>query len=85
MFGVRTVVLGAELLVGDEATRARSMRVGIAIHASDTMAAAAGGIRRQLPPSVAGMLVAISTLNTTLAVIGSRPSPRPPWHRLIRR
>ena len=85
MFGVRTMVLGAELLTGDEATRERSMRIGIVIHASDTAAAAIGGLRRELPPSVAGPLVAVSAVNTCLAVIGSLPPGRSKWRRLIKR
>jgi hypothetical protein len=78
MFGVRTMILGAELLFGDEAARRRSARLGIAIHASDTTAAALGGLRGHLPPRVAIPLTAISTLNTTLAMLGSRP-PRRRW------
>jgi hypothetical protein len=85
MFGVRTVVLGAELLIGDEETRARSMRTGIPIHASDTAAAAIAGFRRQLPAATAAQLVAVSALNTSLAVIGSLPEPRPRWRRLLGR
>jgi hypothetical protein len=73
MFGVRTVVLGAELLFGSEETRLRSMRIGRAIHASDTIAAAVGGIRGQLPRRVAVLLTGISALNTALAFLGSRP------------
>ena len=79
MFGVRTAVLGAEMLFGDDDTRRRSARVGILIHASDTTAAALGGIRRQLPPRVAILLVGVSSLNTTLAVLGSRPPRRRPF------
>jgi hypothetical protein len=85
MFGVRTVVLGVELLAGDEATRARSMRAGIPIHASDTAAAAVAGFRRQLPAPTAVQLVGVSALNTALAVIGSLPAPRPRWRRLTGR
>jgi hypothetical protein len=84
MFGVRTVVLGAELLLGDEETRLRSMRIGRFIHASDTLAAALGGVRRQLPARVAVPLTAVSTLNTVLAFLGSSP-PRPAARRLLRR
>jgi hypothetical protein len=83
MFGVRTVVLGAELLVGDEETRARSLLTGIPIHASDTAAAAIAGFRRQLPATTAAQLVAVSALNTSLAVIGSLPARRPAWRRLL--
>ena len=85
MFGVRTVVLGAELLTGDEATRRRSLLIGIPIHASDTVAAATAGLRRQLPASVAVQLTAVSALNTGLAVIGSLPPRRPLWRRIVRR
>jgi hypothetical protein len=85
MFGVRTVVLGAELIAGDESTRVRSMRIGVPIHASDTAAAAIAGFRRQLPPATAAQLVAVSALNTSLAVIGSLPAPRPRWRRLVSR
>jgi len=84
MFGVRTVILGCELLFGDEPIRRRSARLGILIHASDTLSAAAGGFRGQLSARVAIPLVAVSTINTTLAVIGSRPSRLPLRRRILR-
>src|SRR5215208_3523866 len=84
MFGVRTVILGCELLFGDAATRRRSARLGIIVHASDTLSAAAGGLRSQLPARVAIPLVAISTVNTGLAVLGSRPVRRPLRRRVLR-
>jgi hypothetical protein len=73
MFGVRTVILGVELLGGGEPARVRAMRTGIAIHASDTVAAALGGTRGQLPPRVSALLTVVSSVNTLLAIIGSRP------------
>jgi hypothetical protein len=72
MFGVRTVVLGAELLIGDEETRRRSAKVGRVIHASDTVAVALGGIRGQLPRRMAAMVTGLSALNTLLSFLGSR-------------
>jgi hypothetical protein len=72
MFGVRTIVLGAELLFGSEETQLRSMRIGRAIHASDTTAAALAGIRGQLPRRTALLLTGVSGLNTLLAFLGSR-------------
>lgn len=72
MFGVRTVVLGLELLAGSSRRRRRRMRVGIAIHASDALAALLGGLRGHLPPKTAAVLTGVSTANTALAVIGSR-------------
>lgn len=72
MFGVRTVLLGTELLLPqDERERARAMRNGIVIHASDTLAAGLGGLRGQLPPRTAALLTGISAVNTALAIIGS--------------
>jgi uncharacterized protein YjeT (DUF2065 family) len=82
MFGVRTVVLGVELLWGDERTKARSLRVGRFIHASDTLSAALGGIRRQLPAPVAVLLTTISSFNTLLAFLGSSATPPPLRRRL---
>jgi uncharacterized protein YjeT (DUF2065 family) len=85
VFGVRTVVLGIELLWGDEQTRTRSLRVGRFIHASDTISAAFGGIRRQLPARVAILLTLISLVNTALAFLGSSAAPpakRSPRQRL---
>ena len=89
MFGVRTVVLGAELLFGAPEVRRRSLRVGMLVHASDTVAAAVGGIRGHMPPRTAALLTGVSTINTALAVIGATapPSPRPrrrAWQRLRR-
>jgi hypothetical protein len=72
MFGIRTIVLGIELLFGDPETRRRSLRAGVVIHACDTISAASAGIRGDLPPLTAAALTGVSTLNTTLSVIGSR-------------
>lgn len=73
MFGVRTIILGGELLWGSEETRLRSMRIGRVIHASDAAAATIGGLRGQIPGRVAVLLTGISTLNTALAFLGSNP------------
>ncbi|MGH2947664.1 MAG: hypothetical protein ACRDPC_15670 [Solirubrobacteraceae bacterium] len=72
MFGVRTVILGAELLIGDEETRRRSARLGRLVHASDTVAVALGGIRGQLPRRTAALLTGLSAMNTVLAFLGSK-------------
>lgn len=73
MFGVRTVLLGAELLVLSGEERRRAARRGIVIHGSDVLAAAAAGLRGHLPGRVAVATVATSSINTFLAVIASRP------------
>src|SRR5215210_2332653 len=51
LFGIRTIVIGAELLLRDDAVRDRSLRIGVAIHASDAAAAVLAGLRGQLPRS----------------------------------
>jgi predicted nucleic acid-binding protein len=72
MFGVRTVLLGAELLIVRGEERRRAARRGILIHASDVVAAATAGVRGQMPPRVAAATALISTLNTGLAIVASR-------------
>jgi len=72
MFGIRTVLIGAELLALQGEARRRSTRLGIVIHASDTIAAATGGLRGQLPRSAAVATTLISSVNTALAIVASR-------------
>ena len=69
LFGVRTTIVGIELLVPDEELRASALRYAIPIHASDTLSAALAGIRGQLPKRTSIMLTALSGFNTTLAII----------------
>lgn len=71
MFGIRTVVLGVQLLVDHPSPQAD--RFGVLIHATDSATAITAGIRRQLPPRVAKMAAAISLTNTALAVIIAWP------------
>ena len=69
LFGVRTIIVGIELLVPDEELRASALRYAIPIHASDTLSAALAGIQGQLPARVSIMLTAISGVNTALAIL----------------
>jgi hypothetical protein len=72
MFGIRTILLGVELLAADDASRRRLTRLAILIHASDTVSAAVSGIRGDLPRRAAVTTVAISSVNTALAVLAAR-------------
>jgi hypothetical protein len=72
LFGVRTVILGVELLRGDAAVRARSLRLGVAIHASDTIAAVLAGLSGQLPRPAATRVALLSALNTFLSIYAQR-------------
>ena len=68
LFGVRTIIVGIELLAPDEELRASALRYAIPIHASDTLSAALAGIQGQLPSRTSIMLTAISGVNTALAI-----------------
>jgi hypothetical protein len=70
LFGIRTVIIGADLLVGSDDRRAESLRIGILIHGSDTLAATLAAMTGQLPKGVGQMIVLISALNTALAIYG---------------
>ena len=69
LFGVRTIIIGIELLVPDEEVRASALRYALPIHASDTLSAALAGIQGQLPPQVSILLTALSGVNTALAIL----------------
>lgn len=71
MFGIRTVVLGVQLLADQPSPQAD--KFGVLIHATDSVTAIKAGIRRQLPPRVAAMTAAISLTNTALAVFIAWP------------
>jgi hypothetical protein len=75
LFGVRTIVVGIELLVPNEEVRANAVRNAIPIHASDTLSAALAGIQGQLPPRASIMLTVISGINTVLAILAQ------PWKK----
>jgi hypothetical protein len=75
MFGIRTVLIGAELWLQPE-TRQRSLRQGIVIHASDVTAALIAGVFGQLRVRSALTAGGISMLNTALAVFASARTAR---------
>lgn len=72
MFGIRTVVLGVELLAGG--AMQHKGKVGVVIHAADAASAITAGLRRQLPPRVAAAAAGISVTNTALALTIARES-----------
>lgn len=68
LFGVRTVLLGAELLTSHGEERQKLVRRGVLIHASDTATSALLGIKGLVPRRTALLLVLISGVNTALAL-----------------
>ncbi|MDQ3849950.1 MAG: hypothetical protein M3296_04965 [Actinomycetota bacterium] len=77
MFGIRTILIALDLVVGDRAHTVRALRTGRVIHASDVCAAALAGLRGNLAPRPAVMTTAISLVNLALALVAD-PGPNPP-------
>ena len=71
MFGIRTVLIGLDLLSQNGERRAQSLRRAILIHASDTLAAWLA-TRSGRFPRRSRIIVWISAVNTVLAVIANR-------------
>jgi hypothetical protein len=73
MFGIRTVVLGIQLLACGAGPDGGSVRqqgqAGVVIHAADAASAISAGLRRQLPARVSAAAAGISMTNTALAWI----------------
>jgi hypothetical protein len=86
MFGVRTVLIGAQLLLRNGGLRAQSLRVAPVIHVLDAAAAMIAGAQRQLPRRAATTAALISTVNTVLAVVAQTHKveeacfPGNPWN-----
>jgi hypothetical protein len=72
MFGIRTVIIGAELLSRDPERRDNAVRLALPIHASDTASAAIGGLLGETSKRTSIMLTAISGTNTVLALLARR-------------
>ena len=75
LFGVRTILIGSELLSRNPEVRAHALQVAVRIHLSDTISAAAAAATRQLPAKGAKMAVITSSLNTVLALVARRAMP----------
>ena len=71
MFGIRTVLIGAELLVQTGERRTEATRRAIVIHASDTLAAFLATLSGQFPKN-GKFIVWISAVNTVLAFLANR-------------
>lgn len=76
LFGIRTVIIGSELLVQTGEQRAKALRLGILIHGWDTMAAAVAALSGKLPGRVGLIITLISACNTVLAVCADSGASR---------
>ncbi|WP_371573063.1 hypothetical protein [Streptomyces sp. NBC_01314] len=67
LFGVRTILLGLDLLTNRDERLREYLRDGVLIHGSDTATAATLGLSGRLPPRTAALTTLISAANTVLA------------------
>jgi hypothetical protein len=85
MFGIRTVLIALDLVSHDPEQKARAIRAGRIIHASDAGGAALAGLMGNLKPRAAVTTTAISLVNLLLACVSVPPEPAPaPIPRLRR-
>lgn len=68
LFGVRTVLIGADLITQHGQPLQHTINQAVIIHASDTVTAATLGTSGRLRPQMAVPITLISALNTALAV-----------------
>jgi len=68
LFGIRTVLIGADLITEQGQPLQHSISQAVVIHASDTVTAATLGTSGRLRPQMAVPITLISALNTALAV-----------------
>ncbi len=76
MFGIRTIVLGVDLLTMRDEELRRASATAVVIHSVDTVAAAVGGLRGDVPAKAARLTTAISAVNTVLALISWFARPK---------
>jgi hypothetical protein len=72
MFGIRTVLIAGDLLVGDKRTRERALRTAPLIHATDMVAAALVAASGKAPRRTGALITGISAAHTVLALVASR-------------
>ena len=72
MFGIRTVLIGADLLLLHGEQRRRATQLAVLIHATDTASAVTAGLRGDLPRRAAVVTTLISAGNTVLAILATR-------------
>lgn len=77
MFGIRTIVLGADLLLLTGEAQQRARTEAVIIHGCDTVSAVVGGLRGDQPAKIARMTVTLSAVNTALAVVARFWAPPP--------
>jgi hypothetical protein len=85
MFGIRTVLIGADLLAGNGRRREHAERVAPVVHGSDTVSAFLAWRRGDLPGRAGGMATAISAVNLALSLGNLAAQRRRPVTSRLRR
>lgn len=78
LFGVRTIILGVELLLMKGQAREQAVKLAPIIHGSDTLAALIAARQGNLPKAAGLSLVGISAINTALALLSRSAGKTPP-------
>src|SRR4051794_30557255 len=78
MFGIRTILIGVDLLGGDGEVRAHALRAAPIIHGSDTLAGALVGWKGYLSRRAGITTTLISAISTTLAFMAQQPGGAKP-------
>ena len=71
LFGIRTVLIAIDLFVLKGDRRKQSLREGVLIHGSDTVAAAIAARSGKVPGKMGLVITLISLVNTALAIYAS--------------
>jgi hypothetical protein len=74
MFGIRTLIIGTDLLLLTGEEQKRATKLAVLIHATDTASAATCLVKGYLPRKAGIVATAISAVNTALAVIAAKDS-----------
>jgi hypothetical protein len=85
MFGIRTVLIGADLLAGNGRRRQHAERVAPVVHGSDTVSAFLAWRRGDLPRRAGAMATAISAVNLALSLVDLAAQPHHPTTSRLRR
>ena len=74
MFGIRTLIIGTDLLLLTGEEQKRATKMAVLIHATDTASAATCLVKGYLPRKAGIVATSISAVNTALAVIAAKDS-----------
>lgn len=69
LFGIRTVLIGLDLVTLSGASRRRALQQAVVIHGVDTLSAAKAGMNAEVDRKFAATTTVISAINTVLAAI----------------